>query len=145
MRVVIDLNVFVSSLISKSGYPAQIIDFVRKGDVKFLYTNKMVARCLQVLNRDKVVKKYKITPRDITNLKRLFDKVGIDVTDKSKKIININISPDPEDNEVIRCGIAGNAKYIITGNTRDFKSVKNKTGINVISPTDFIRLMRKVN
>ena len=49
------------------------------------------------------------------------------------------VSPDPDDDMVIECAVNGQAKVLITFNTRDLYVVEQRFGIAVLTPRKFLQ------
>jgi putative PIN family toxin of toxin-antitoxin system len=58
MRVVLDANIFISSLISSQGYPAKILDKWRKREIEVIVSPAIIAEIDRVLGYERLQKKY---------------------------------------------------------------------------------------
>jgi len=51
----------------------------------------------------------------------------------------LNVARDPDDNMVLECALSGRARYVVTGNTRDFP--EQFRGICVVPPRHFVVIL----
>ena len=49
--------------------------------------------------------------------------------------------PDPKDDLVFECALAGGATHIVTHNTRDFPNL-DPFGVSVVTPAEFLRMLQ---
>jgi len=131
LRVVIDTNVFISSFLTKVGYPRKIIDLWKKGDIKLCLSKSIIDEYIEILIRLNIKK-----GSELNELLQLFaNSYNIIFTSQTKKL-NIIID-DPDDNKFFECAVKLNAEYIISGDKHLLK-VKDYCGIKVLSPKESI-------
>jgi uncharacterized protein len=136
MKIVLDTNVVVSALISPRGTPAEVVEIVLDGRVA-LYADRRIADEYRA-----VFLKYK-WPFDIKEALLLVD----ELMERSVLIhaapLNIAL-PDPDDLIFIETAVAAGADAIVTGNKKHFPA-RAARGIPVLSPAEFIELVRRTN
>jgi len=141
MKIVIDTNVFLSSLFSKNGASHKLVlwivnqykDSYKKYNV---ISNTLVTEYEDVLTRDKNIEKFKNF--SIDEVKEFID--GICLISNRQKI-NFLWRPflrDSNDDMVLEVAFNSRADYIVTHNIKDFKGVKENFNIKIITPKEFL-------
>ena len=129
IRVVIDTNILVSSLLA-SGSPKAVLN---------LAYNQVFAWCVS----DAVLKEYETVlayPRlniDQSDRRRTMTEIR-KISQIVRPTIELEEASDETDNRFLECAQAAKANYLVTGNLRHFPKVWKYT--KVVSPKDFLRL-----
>lgn len=132
MRVVIDTNVFISSLLSP-GNPRQVIKLWETGKIEICISHKIYNEYKKVSKRIGLSEKEEVL--EITNLfAKNFNSV---FTAKTPTLFVVK--DDPSDNKFFECAVALEAKYIISGDKKVLE-VKDYFGIKVLNPKDFLKI-----
>ncbi|HOV13904.1 MAG TPA: putative toxin-antitoxin system toxin component, PIN family [Spirochaetota bacterium] len=126
MKVVIDTNVLVSSILNPNGNPAKIINLILEGSVTILYDNRLFEEYYQVLKRDK----FGFTD-DLIN--PLLDFIKNEGEYVNSTPLSISFT-DEEDKKFYEVLISGKGEYLVTGNLTHFPNDKN-----ILSPKDFLK------
>ncbi len=113
LRIVIDTNVFISALLNRFGWEAQLIELIAHRAFEFCVSTEVLAEYRGVLNRAKFSR---IDPKRISRLLSVIDQEATVVTPAER----LSISGDEEDNRFYECADAAHAAYIVTGNLRHF-------------------------
>lgn len=132
MKVVIDTNVFVSSLFNASGIPRKIIDLWKSGEIILCVSKEILEEYIDVLKRFDFIEKH-----ELRMLLDIFNKRMHLVFVASTSYLSA-IKGDPADNKFIECAIAANAQYIISGD-KHLKNLKMYANIEILSPAEFLR------
>ena len=130
VKVVVDTNVLVSALLF-GGIPAQLIPLWQRGKIKPLASKEIIDEYLRVFTYPK----FKLTEEDVNFL--LYHEIL-----PHFEVIDVESGPriikrDPEDDNFIRCALAGKAKFIISGD-QHLLSLKSYQKIEILSPADFL-------
>ena len=133
MRVVVDTNVFISSLLNTEGNPRKVIDLWRFEKITLCLSKEILAEYFAVLGRFGMSEE-----PEGEELVQLFQKRYNQVFLTSVPTIP-EISEDPADNKFIECAAAAGAKYIISGD-RHLLNLKVFKGIRILPPTDFLKV-----
>ncbi len=137
MRVVLDANIFISSIISTKGNPAKIMDKWLAGEFELLISQPMIDEIIRVTGYERILKKYPLIPANRDKLIKLLNKNGVSVEPEISLTI---IEADKSDNRYFECAIAGGAQYIVSGD-RHLLDVGQYAGIRVLTPAVFITLL----
>mgnify|MGYP001611285698 CR=1 FL=1 len=132
-RVVIDTNVFISSLIGQFGYPYKIFnELVLTGEVRICLSPQLLKEYEEVSQREKFKK---LNPDFPTKARQLIKALKAIATMVEPQEV-ITLIADQPDNRILEAAVAADAKAIVTGNTHHF-NFEEFRGIQIKSPKDF--------
>jgi hypothetical protein len=133
VRVVIDTNVFISSLLSTEGNPRKVINLWRSERITLCLSKEILAEYFAVLGRFGIADE-----PEGKELVQLFEKRYNQVFVASPAAVTM-IKEDPAENKFLECAVATEAKYIVSGD-RHLLSLKIFKGIRILAPTEFLKL-----
>ena len=133
MRVVVDTNVLVSSLLSPSGPPNAIRQLIVVGAVQVCYDVRILREYQEVLARPR----FPFRDADVRDLLTQIEADGVLVMTGPLAAP----LPDPDDEPFLAVALAGRARCLVTGNLRDFPA-ERRWGVPVFSPRRFLDLYR---
>ena len=115
-RVVIDTNVLVSAILSTDGAAREVLRRCLRGEAQPLIGNALFLEYEEILSREELLAAAPIGSEDRTAL--------LDAVLSVCRWVNISFLwrpnlPDESDNPLIEPAVAGNADWILTGNTRE--------------------------
>ena len=115
-RVVIDTNVLGSAILSADGAAREVLRRCLRGETQPLIGNALFLEYEDVLSREELFAAAPVGSEDRTAL--------LDAVLGVCRWVNISFLwhpnlPDEADNHLIELAVAGNADWIVTGNTRD--------------------------
>ncbi len=113
LKIVLDTNIFVSSLLSKHGAPAQVINAWRERDFLLCCSPAIMAEVRRVLEYPKIRKKYAITSAEVEELMELLHKDTL--MTPGKLSIEPVIEDDPSDEIFLICVLESEADLIVSG------------------------------
>jgi uncharacterized protein len=137
MRVVLDANIYISSLISSGGNPATIIHKWMSGEFVVLVSQPIVDEVLRVTGYERLQKKYRKIRENRIEFVQLIAEQGIWTKPKDKLMV---VTADESDNRYIECAVAGSASYIISGDEHLLK-IGSYQGIGILTPAAFLALL----
>lgn len=127
-KIIIDTNVFVSSLIQRS-YPYYIVsNLLSDHNIELCISDEVFNEYYDVLNREKFSK----YPDFSAKAQRLL----ADIQKRAIKYfptIKLEIINDIDDNKLSELAETSNANFLITGNTNDF-TMKEYKGTKIVTP-----------
>ncbi len=135
-RVLIDTNVFVSALLSQEGSPSLVIRLCLNETIKPVMGTTLYAEYCDVFSRDKVFKNAVLSKSE---RHELFDDF-ISICDwvSVYYLWRPNLK-DESDNHLLELATASHARYIITGNIKDFKNGNLLfPEITLVTPKEFL-------
>jgi putative PIN family toxin of toxin-antitoxin system len=137
LRVVVDTNLFVRGLL-KGPITAPLIQAWKEGRFTLVTAEKLIAELLTVLARPKFSPL--ITRDDVRELGELiYERAEI-----VEPALHLELCRDPKDNVFLEVAIAGNASYLVTGDSdlKDDPSLKDKMreayGLHIMGVTEFL-------
>ena len=133
MRVVVDTNVFISSLLNTEGNPRKVIDLWRFEKITLCISKEILAEYFAVLGRFGMSEE-----PEGEELVQLFQKRYNQVFLTSVPTVSA-ITQDPAGNKFIECAVAAGAKYIVSGD-RHLLNLKAFKGIRMLPPTEFLKV-----
>ncbi|MGA2642061.1 MAG: putative toxin-antitoxin system toxin component, PIN family [Spirochaetia bacterium] len=133
MRVVVDTNVFISSLLTRGGNPRKVIDLWRLEKITLCLSREILGEYFAVLGRLGMTQE-----PEGGELIALFQKRYNQIFLASVPAISV-ISEDPADNKFIECAVAADAKYVISGD-QHLLNLGMFRGIRMVSPKDFLKV-----
>lgn len=137
MRVVLDANIYISSLISSQGHPATIINKWLSGEFDVLLSQPIVDEILRVTGYERLQKKYKKIRENRIEFVDLISKQGIWTEPVERLTV---VTADESDNRYLECAIAGVATYVISGD-KHLLDIGNYQGISILTPAAFVTLV----
>ena len=125
LRVVLDTNVFVSSLLSTQGMSAFVVNAWREGRYLLITSPPIIAEIVEVLESPRISGKYGIRPEDIEQLVELLKTDTIVVPGRA--VVAGAVPQDPRDEMFLACAVDAYADYIVSGDKHllDLHSYKN--------------------
>lgn len=132
MRVVIDANVLVSFLLTRSPTISQILESWENKKFTLLVTSEILLEIQQVLER--FVGGKLISSQDAGALFKRLEQDSEIITTLSR----VTISQDKKDNRYLACAKDGQAEYLVTGDRKHLLSIKKFGITEIISPREFL-------
>lgn len=131
-RVIIDTNLWVSFLITKSH---QVFERrISENRITLLFSEELILELVDVLNRPKFSKYF--SKQDIENLLLIIENISELISCTSK----IQICRDEKDNFLLDLAKDGNADYLITGD-KDLLILKEFEDTRILKFSDFEQIL----
>lgn len=139
MRVVLDVNVFVSALIAKNSNPGRVLELWEQSRFELLISPQILGELERVIRYLKIRQKYDLPDKLIqiflesigSQAAIVHPETGLDV-----------IADDPSDNRYLECAVAGDATIIVTGD-RHLLELKEYQEIVILHPAGFVALFNQ--
>jgi len=140
MIITVDTNVILAALISQAGASHRILNLIIEEKLSIALSTPVVLEYDDVLNRKEILKKLKVSSKQIEDLLDLL------VILADKYSIYYRLRPnlfDENDNLFVECAFTSNSRYLVTSNIKDFKRGELQSyPFKVITPRDFYYLWR---
>ena len=135
MRVVIDTNVLLSSLLSRRGASFRLVQRLGSPQFQPVISPPLCLEYEDVFRRPGLLSGY--SPQDISDFLDYFLSQCIEC--RIHFLWRPHL-PDPKDDSVLELALAGSAPFIITHNTRHFRNA-DSLGIRAVTPDQFLRIL----
>ena len=138
MKIVIDTNVILTALYSNKGASHKLLVWLFKSDKKYnVISNTLVLEYTDVLTRTKNMKHYSHLNKD--EIESFIDDICTISYHQKIYFMWRPFLKDSNDDMVLEVAVNSGAKAIVTFNPKDFKGVKEKFNIDIISPKIFLQ------
>ena len=134
LRVVLDVNVIVSSIIAPSGTPGRIYDAWKRQQLYVITSPVIIAKTLEVIRRPSIQRNFSISEADIQAIKTLLERRTILTPHNLKLTV---VERDPEDDNIIIAAVEGKADCIVSGDSH-LKDLGSYEDIPILSPSEFV-------
>ena len=134
MRVVLDTNQHISTIIRPNGHPAQIVKLWRIGLIEVAISPFILEEFEAVVHRPRIQQRYNLSDADIAEYLEVLRTFAIIVPGT----ITVNAVPnDPDDNIIIACAIEAEVDMIISGD-QHLLSLGSYQGVPIVRAVDFL-------
>lgn len=140
LKVVLDTNIFVSSLLTKTGRPAMVIDAWRAGRYLLVTSQSIISEIKRVLNSPGIREKYSLGRNQIEKLILLLKNDAIVVPGLSP--VAGAIPEDPTDEMFLAAALDATADLIVSGD-RHLLQLGEYRGIAISTVRQFLELLEK--
>ena len=136
LKIVLDTNIFISSLLSRSGRPATIIDAWRAGGYLYLLVTSpsIISEIQRVLDAPRISKKYGLGRDQIEKLIFLLKRDALVVPGISDAAGTI--PEDPADEMFLSTALDAGADFIVSGD-RHLLDLREYKGIPILTVHQF--------
>ena len=135
LKVVLDTNVFVSSLLVRQGLPARVLDAWRERQYVLVISPAIISEIEATLSYPRIRRKYAISDDDLTGLRALLEQDALlvpgDLTAAGA------VPGDPSDDKVVACAVEAGADLIVSGD-RHLLDLGAYQGIPVLTARAFL-------
>jgi putative PIN family toxin of toxin-antitoxin system len=121
-RVVLDTTVLVSAVICPTGPNAQVFELITADKIRPYLTDAVIEEYYRVFEYKRL---QSLDKRRIARLRGQLEAAGIKVKSRGR----LRIAAHEDDNRIYECAVAAKADYLVTENTRHFKSPYKTTKI----------------
>jgi len=140
IRVVLDANIFVSTVLKSHSNPAKVFQLAKEGKVTLISSKDILSEVKTVLLYAKLRKLHRRTSKEIDEFVKRTTRVSFIVPGTTEIQ---EIKEDPADNNYLSAAIEGNADFIVSGD-RHLKDLRTFRGIRILDPSTFLALMTKI-
>jgi len=137
IRAVLDVNVFVSALISPGGPPGRILDAWLEQRFLLVTSETIIAELRRVTSEPRLARRYGLTQGEVERLLAELPYLAI-ITPGSVEVQGV--ARHAEDDKLLACAVEGGAGYLVTGDNH-LLSLGAFEGVTIVSPGDFEKLL----
>jgi putative PIN family toxin of toxin-antitoxin system len=132
IRVVLDANVWISSVLKAESIPGVIVAATRSGRFQPIVSTQLIDQVLRHLSR----LGFSVGKVNDTYITMTDDSLLIEPQKKLDVIVGKDL-----DNRVLECAVEGQADYIVTGGKKHLLPLGTFQGIRIVSPRDFLAVI----
>lgn len=136
LKVVLDTNVFVSSLLSKRGASAQILDAWRNRSFILVVSQEIVGEIQKVLSHPSLRERYGYAIEEVDQLVDLLEQDALHMPGRTE--VSGAIPEDPEDEKFLSCALEAEADFIVSGDSH-LLSIREFQGIPILPVREFLK------
>ena len=130
MRITLDTNVLISSLIVAGGSADQVVRVIRDGEVEMVISQFILDELARVLTE-----KFELPPEAVQKAVQRFQRLATIVD----PILTIDIIKEKEnDNRILECAVTGKVDYLVTGDKKHILPLGSIRGIPIVSVSEFL-------
>ena len=134
MKVVLDANIYVSSMLTTQGNPKHIVSAWHQGAFDVLLSKAMLDEIGRVLRYPRIVKRHMQDETAIQRFLKLLENEAIIV--EPTLVLDV-VKEDESDNRYLECAVEGKAQYVVSGDNH-LLEVGEYRGILILPPAAFI-------
>jgi putative PIN family toxin of toxin-antitoxin system len=134
---VFDTNVLVAAFRSRRGASHEILRRLVEGELPGLVSNTLMTEYEAVLTREVVLVASWASADDVA---AVLDVLAARMTEVRPRFRWRPALPDPDDDMVLECAVAGGAAAIVTVNIADFLPVsRDRFGVEILRPRELLQ------
>ena len=138
MRIVLDINVYSSFLLTRGETISRIFDAWENNEFTTLTSSQMFDELQRVLKYPHLKARIKTV-----EARALLQVVQTDAVLVPGKISKTGVTSDPKDDMVVACAVEGNADYIVSGDPHLLK-LQQYENVKIVSPTEFVNILNQL-
>lgn len=137
MRIVLDTNIIISGLLSETGPPGLLLKLWLEGKFELLISKAQLNELSRVFEYKKI--RERIPSDQASDFLGHIDTLTVVID----PLLNIGLSPDPDDNAILAAAIESRADFIVSGDKTDLLSLKTAEGIPILTARQAIKRLGK--
>ena len=138
LKVVLDTNQLVSSLLASRGLQRRLVDAWRDRGYLLLLGPEQIEEIGDVLLRPKIARKYRISAADRAGLVELLRSEAVLLP----RVEGPGVCRDPDDDRLLGSAAAGGADLLVTGD-RDLLSIGRFEGVEILDARSFLAVLER--
>ncbi len=138
VKAVVDTNLFVSGTILKRGRSFELLEAWRQGAFTLVMAHEQRAELADVLTREHIAVRYRVTAEDVEALFRRIADLAMDVVVGEPSPVTVR---DPQDEPILATAIFGEADYLVTGD-KDLLVLRDDSRLRplrIVTVEEFLR------
>lgn len=137
MRAVVDTNVFVSAILSRSSPPGRILDAWEGRKFQIVISDELFAELERVMSRPRIIRRVQKPSSQIAEFLSMIRTRAEVVRPQERLDV---VQQDPSDNRVLEAAVEGQADYIVSGD-QHLLALGSFEGIEIVSPARFAAIL----
>lgn len=141
MKATLDTNIVISRYLTPNGPPGQVFEAARATQFEMVVSGVLLEEYRKSFLKPRLVALHQMTEREIANVVTEIEEFSVFAVPVPPFATE---APDPKDNMVLDCAIAGNADYIVTGD-KGLLQLEEYRGIRIITAIEFLAILDGLN
>lgn len=142
MKIVLDTAALITALRSRKGAAAEVLRLILVGEIVLLMDYKLACEYRDVALRAEHLAASGRSEEDTDRFIELLE----DIAEPVELVVRSRpMSVDPSDDMVLEVAFNGSADAIVTNNIRHFRASAHHLGVQVLTPRELLRKLRKEN
>jgi len=133
IRAVVDTNILVRAVIKPTGSVGPVLQRLRRREYTLLISRATLDELVEVLNRPRLRKKYRLSERVLRATVRLI----VLRSELIRPDRRITACRDPKDDKFLEVAVCGHAQVIVSGDD-DLLTLNPFDGIPIVPPDRFL-------
>jgi putative PIN family toxin of toxin-antitoxin system len=138
VRLVVDTNILISTLLAGTSLPAHLITLWREGRFDLLTSAEQLDELARVTRYPKI--RERLAPALAGRLINELRKVAL----VAEILPAVAVCADPYDNYLLALAAAGSADFLVTGDKHHLISLKLYEGTRIVTVRDFLAMHRQL-
>ncbi len=138
LKVVVDTNQFISSLIGRQGFSAKLIDAWRNHKYILVISQDILKEIERVFYYPRIMKARHLDEGEVGAFINFIKKRAVILSNTPRVDV---IKEDPDDNCVLACAHKAKADYIVSGDDH-LLDLKEYQGIPIVTVKEFLSVIR---
>ena len=138
LKVVVDTNQFISSLIGREGFSAKLINAWRRHKFTLVINRDIFEEIKRVFYYPRIMKARGLDKGEVEAFIDFIEKRAIILS--NTPMVDV-IKEDPDDNSVLAAALKAKADYIVSGDAH-LLELKNYQGIPIVTVKEFLTVIR---
>ena len=139
LRVVLDTDVLVAAVRSRSGASRQLVDLALNNELALLLSVPLVLEYEAVLTREEHRKVHGLSVSDVEEIISSLVSVAESV---QVRFLWRPLLPDPGDDMVLETAVNGRADLLVTFNQGDFAAAAKRFSVDIVRPAEALQRLR---
>jgi putative PIN family toxin of toxin-antitoxin system len=135
LRVVLDTNVIISSIISNKGAPYQLMKAWHERRFRLVTSRTIIEEVIRVISEPRLKDAFRITDKRIRRIEKALERDAVLASGNAD--VSGAIPEDPSDEKFLAAAIAKKATIIVSGD-KHLLNLKSYRGIDILTPRQFL-------
>ena len=137
MSATLDTNIVISRYLTRGGPPGQVFDAAQAGRFNMVVSRTLLDEYRASFYKPRLLTLHRMTSREI-------EAALIEIEAFAVLVVPVppfaTAAPDPKDNMVLDCAVAGGAEFIVTGD-KGLLKLQEYRGIRIVTAVEFLAIL----
>jgi len=139
VRILLDTNILISGMMRRDTPPGQLVDLWIEGFFEIVTGEAQLEELRRVLQRPSIAERVRAERAE-----RVLELLASAAQEtRSGPSVEIDVSPDPDDNPIIAIAISGRADLIVSGDKPGMLALHEVQGISMVMAREAVGLFER--